>query len=440
MDMAEALNLQCLCTTLQPQLLQQHTATRLDQAAAPLAQRPHLLSGTPVFVSADHARRIRESVAALHRVSALPGYRAAVLEHAPAIAAREFGPQGVFMGYDFHLTAQGPRLIEVNTNAGGALIHATAASAHRACCAPADGRFGVDPDPGRFEQAVLAMFRAEWQAQRGAAPLRSVAIVDDDPAAQYLAPEFELARQVFAAAGIAAVVADARDLVWRAGRLWHPALAALPVDLVYNRLTDFCLSEPHHAALRAAYLAGAAVVTPHPRAHALHADKRNLVALGDDARLAQWGAAEADRALLRAVVPQAEPVTPDNAQRLWNERRQWFFKPVRGFGSRGAYRGDKLTRRVWNEIVAGGFIAQALVPPSERVVDVGGEPSRLKVDIRAYAYAGQVQLLAARTWMGQTTNFRTPGGGFSPVVVLPPARLAAARDPDATAGPASELP
>jgi hypothetical protein len=30
-----------------------------------------------------------------------------------------------------------------------------------------------------------------------------------------------------------------------------------------------------------------------------------------------------------------------------------------------------------------------------------------------------VQLLAARTWSGQTTNFRTEGGGFSPVVVLP---------------------
>jgi hypothetical protein len=27
--------------------------------------------------------------------------------------------------------------------------------------------------------------------------------------------------------------------------------------------------------------------------------------------------------------------------------------------------------------------------------------------------------VAARLYQGQTTNFRTPGGGFSPVVVLP---------------------
>jgi hypothetical protein len=43
----------------------------------------------------------------------------------------------------------------------------------------------------------------------------------------------------------------------------------------------------------------------------------------------------------------------------------------------------------------------------------------LKFDIRAYTYAGQIQLLAARMYAGQTTNFRTQGGGFAPVIVVP---------------------
>jgi len=34
-------------------------------------------------------------------------------------------------------------------------------------------------------------------------------------------------------------------------------------------------------------------------------------------------------------------------------------------------------------------------------------------------YAGHVQLIAARLWAGQTTNFRTPGGGFAPVLAVP---------------------
>lgn len=421
MNMAETMNLGCLCSTLQRDLLQAQMDARLRHEAQHLAAtHPHLFSATPVFISTRDEDRIRAAVATLHRTTALPGYREAVLARASAIAGHEFGPLGAFMGYDFHLTAEGPRLIEINTNAGGALVHATAASAHRACCSPADARFGVDPDLREFDRAVVGMFLAEWSAQRGAQPLRTVAIVDDAPANQYLAPEFSLARRLFVSHGIAAVIADPRELQWRDGALWHPALPErTPVDLVYNRLTDFDLAHPEHAALRSAYEAGAAVLTPHPRAHALHADKRNLVWLSDDAQLAAWGAPRQDRDVLRAVVPRTELVTAGNADRLWSERRHLFFKPATGYGSRGAYRGDKLTRRVWAEIAAGGFVAQALVPPSERVVEVDGEATRLKLDVRAYAYAGRVQLLAARTYSGQTTNFRTAGGGFSPVVVLP---------------------
>ena len=43
----------------------------------------------------------------------------------------------------------------------------------------------------------------------------------------------------------------------------------------------------------------------------------------------------------------------------------------------------------------------------------------LKADVRAYAYGGQVQLFAARLYDGQTTNFRSDGGGFAPVFVTP---------------------
>jgi len=413
MNMAESLNLGCLCTTLQPQLLQ-------GLARTLGASHPNLFSATPVFISARDWQTVERSVAALHRVSELPGYQAVALHRASSMASHAFGPHGVFMGYDFHLGADGPRLIEINTNAGGALLHAAAARAHRACCEPLDGLFGGASNLDRLDQVFIDMFRAEWRAQRGDAPLRTVVITDDAPGQQYLAPEFEMARQLFLAHGVHAVIADPQELQWRHGALWHPALPpGMPVDLVYNRLTDFALSQPGHASLREAYASGATVVTPHPRAHALHADKRDLVTLSDDALLASCGASAQDRGLLDEVVPRTQLVTADNAEALWAQRRQLFFKPATGYGSKAAYRGDKLTRRVWGEIVAGGFVAQALVAPSERVVQVGGESTSLKLDVRAYAYRGSVQLLAARTYSGQTTNFRTPGGGFSPVVVLP---------------------
>ena len=52
------------------------------------------------------------------------------------------------------------------------------------------------------------------------------------------------------------------------------------------------------------------------------------------------------------------------------------------------------------------------------ILDVASRAD-LKFDIRAFVYDGCVQLLAARLYAGQTTNFRTPGGGFAPVFIAP---------------------
>lgn len=423
MNLADTLNLHCACETLQPPHLkaQLETQPSLAGLSERLAQtHPHLFSATAVFLDAGLAQQLNDAVQAMERVMQTPCWQDEVLRRAPAVARVDHGPYGVFTGYDFHVTGDGLRLIEINTNAGGAFLNAALARAHRACCSDLPAVFDPAGRVDAVEAGLVHMFEQEWRAQRGAAPLRNVLIVDDDPVNQYLAPEFAMARALFAAHGLRAVVADARDLQWRDGALWHPDLPAdMPVDLVYNRLTDFALQDEGHAALRQAYVAGAAVVTPHPRAHALQADKRNLTLLSDAARLQAWGVDAADRALLAQVVPETRQVTPDNADRLWAERRSLFFKPAAGYGARAAYRGDKLTRRVWGEILAGDYVAQALVPPSERLVRVGQAHVLLKLDLRAYSYRGQVQLLAARTWSGQTTNFRTEGGGFSPVLVVP---------------------
>jgi hypothetical protein len=419
---ADALNLGCACQTLDPGRLREQLETTppFEGLVARLAEsHPHLFSSTAVFIDPLDQTLIGQAIAAIERVVARPQWQAQALARADPSAARDWGPAGAFMGYDFHLAQGGPQLIEINTNAGGALLNAALARAHRACCAPPDTR--APESTGQPETAFVDMFRREWQRQRGdAQPLRNILIVDDAPQQQYLAPEFELVRALFEAHGLLAAVADASELRWDAGALWHPSLpAGMPVDLVYNRLTDFPLLQPAHAALSQAWRSGAAVVTPNPHTHALYADKRNLIALCDGAQLLRWGVPPQDVDLLRRTVPHTEAVTPDQADALWARRRSLFFKPASGFGARAAYRGDKLTRRVWDEILAGTYIAQALVPPSERLVRVDGEARRLKLDLRAYTYRGQVLLMAARTWSGQTTNFRTEGGGFSPVQVWP---------------------
>lgn len=78
---------------------------------------------------------------------------------APTIAHHDFGPLGVLMGYDFHLAAEGPKLIEVNTNAGGAFLNALLAKAQRACCAGVAVLNRSDAD--EFGVAVLRAFEHE---------------------------------------------------------------------------------------------------------------------------------------------------------------------------------------------------------------------------------------------------------------------------------------
>lgn len=416
---AESLNRACACRTLNPDKLRHQLETEPSLAGLYddiAASRPHLFSDTAVFISPEQLGQIKAVIGAVENVAQLAAYRDMALARAPAIAGIEHGPRSVFMGYDFHLGAGGPQLIEINTNAGGALLNAALARAQQACCREMEVLFQATGDLAHVEQTIWQMFTDEWRLQRGSAPLARIAIIDDAPAAQYLHPEFQLFVRLFQGAGVDAVVADAADLVWRDGRLWHQGL---PLDMVYNRVTDFYLQDAAHDALRHAYEAGAVVVTPHPRAHALYADKRNLAILTDEDLLSRLGADADTRATLRAGVPRTELVTPQAADELWARRRRLFFKPACGFGSKAAYRGDKLTRRVWEEIVAGSYVAQAVVAPSERLISVDHNQVDLKLDVRAYVYKDAIQLVAARLYEGQTTNFRTQGGGFAPVFVAP---------------------
>ncbi len=367
------MNEDCHCISLDTDALARALDTELGTPglAAVVRERcPFVFAAQPVFVATRHLQRMAAVVQAIESVVALPAWREAVLPGAPdtarvSLAPGQRLPRGVFFGHDFHLDQGQLRLIEVNTNAGGALLNA-------------------------------------------------VAIVDEAPETQYLHAEFLLFQRLFERHGLHAVIADPDALDWRSGRLWHGDTA---IDLVYNRLTDFYLEQPGSAALRQAWMTQTAAITPHPQAHALYADKRHLAVFSDEAALVQLGVPEAVRALLLAHVPRTEVVLRSHAARLWAARRGLFFKPAGGYGSRAAWRGDKLTRRVWEEITAqdGAYVAQTLAPPGQRQLQPASADHSMKFDLRTYAYDRQVQWVAARLYQGQTTNFRTAGGGFAPV-------------------------
>lgn len=379
--------------------------------AGALAERPHLFSDTRIVLPQATVHQLADFVQAVSEFVVLPGYQAAVAERqGEPIAAM---PPGVCLAFDFHVGTGAPQLIEINTNAGGSLLVTLLERA-----------WGNHVAADQADALLLQMFLDEWTTWVAARPLARIAIVDEAPEQQYLYPEFLRWQKLFEAHGIQTLICSPEQLRCDdVGCLWHGEQA---IDLLYNRLTDFTLTSEPCAAIHAAWLRQRAgetngtLITPHPQAHALWADKRNLQWLSDPTTLGVMGLPTALAEQISACVPRTVPVTPAESEHFWNTRKQWFFKPQAGFGSRATYRGDKLTKRVFEEILQGGYVAQTFAPPPEAsVTDLAtGEPRMLKYDLRVYAYNGQIQLLAARLYQGQTTNFRTPGGGFAPVGVV----------------------
>jgi len=363
---------------------------------------PHLFAAMPVYISPAQLRKMYEVIAAVERVVGLPGWLAAGAEKQPQA-------KGVFFGYDFHLNEQGVHLIEINSNAGGAFLNELLADSQRDADLP-----GKTVAIENLEPAFLAMFRNEWRLERGSAPLNSIAIVDENPEQQFLYPEFLLAQRMLERDGLAVYIVDPVALKAREDGLYF---GSKKIDMVYNRLTDFSLQQ--FPALKKAYENGLAVVTPHPHAYAKYADKRNLARLTDETFLRALNVNEADIVTLQAGVPHTFIVNADMENALWADRKNLFFKPHSGYGSKGTYRGMNLTKRVFAEIVQGNYVAQMLAPPGERMVRVNeAEEVSLKYDVRCYVYAGKIQLVVARLYQGQTTNMRTPGGGFALVRVV----------------------
>jgi uncharacterized circularly permuted ATP-grasp superfamily protein len=161
------------------------------------------------------------------------------------------------------------------------------------------------------------------------------------------------------------------------------------------------------------------VISPHPAAHARWADKRLLAWLRDESLLAAAGIDTNERLTVLATIPPTAIVEPSQAEKLWARRKELFFKPVDGYAGKAAYRGDKLTRTSFAHILAHRYVAQAIAPTSFRTVcSIEGEETELRVDVRNWVMHGETWLRAARLYRGQTTNFRTSGGGFAPVLTV----------------------
>lgn len=364
------------------------------------------LSRAVVTLPAVALRRMLKLVQLLDKLSHHPAYRAQVYPQVPEAARFDPGHDAVMMCYDFHLAGDVPRLIEVNTNAGGGLL---AYLAHNPALAikPSSLKEG-------FKRKLLQTFADEiYQFSDGkkSKPERIV-IIDDEPNQQFLYPEMRAFADLFKAWGVPTEIVDPQQLEASADGVW---LNGKTVDLVYNRHCDFYLESEGLAGLRAAYLAGKVCLSPNPHLYGLLADKRRLVIWNDPVKMADFSISTDEQDLLDKVLPACSLLADLDPLQVWSVRKKRVFKPVDSFGSRGVLVGEKISRKRFDQLDVATTLVQELVPPSLTEVP-DNEP--MKTDLRLYVYRDRALGVTARLYRGQVTNMRTPGGGFARVKVV----------------------
>lgn len=307
------------------------------------------------------------------------------------------GNKSIMMSYDFHLDEnQNLKLLEVNTNASFLIL------GHQLY------QMKGHPLPVRdFSLSEIGdNIRTELQLQgKNPSDQLKIAIVDQEPSTQRLFVEFLAYNELFKSFGWDSRILDYRDLF----QDFNP-------EFVYNRYTDFFLTDPSGTLLREKFLNREICLSPNPYEYLLLADKQRLIDWGVPGFLEAQGFSGTELELLRQSLPLSYDLCPEKAEDVWAKRKKLFFKPKNAFGSKQSFRGSSISRKAFEELLAEDVIAQEFIPAPERVFETPSGPQEFKFDLRCFAYQGRLQLVVARLYQGQVTNLRTPLGGFATVL------------------------
>ncbi|MCK5826030.1 MAG: hypothetical protein KAG93_03280 [Desulfuromusa sp.] len=363
------------------------------------------ISQLTVHLPYHDLRQMLRLVRLLFRLNQSADYRDRVFPDLPAVAQFDPGHAALMMGYDFHLTANGPRLIEVNTNAGGGYIAWLSEQLA--------GRVSANYLSDRFPQRLLDSYLQEWDDfSGGVRPLERVAIVDEDLQNQPLLSEMVGCCDWLCQHGIDAHTVIVEQLQVEDDGVYYNGEK---VDLIYNRHCDFYLETAPMKKLKEAYLSGLVCLSPNPFAYGLLADKRRMVLWSDAETLAALPLSISEQQLLLAMVPPSVLLAEQNRDDIWSRRKKLIFKPVTRFGGRGVLMGKGITKKRFADLDPETTLVQKVVAPS---VETSPEGEKFKVDLRLFVYRDHLLGVGARLYQGQVTNLKTVGGGFAPVKIV----------------------
>ncbi len=361
------------------------------------------LSPFPVTIKkSDLFGMVRTAKLLTHLVESEP-YRLYVTEMDKDVTRFDPGYGSVFLCYDFHLSDNGPKLIEINTNAGGGLL---ALLAHL----PAEDIASLNV-PEQLQQQICDAFLATYRAYGGNGNRRpaNIFIFDQQPEEEFLFPEMQAFAKILSGNGIPTQIVGTAQFRFQSDGVY---VGDEKVDMLYMRHCDFYLDDPALEGLKDCYLQRQVCLSPNPFDYALLSDKRRLRQFSDASFLTEMGLSEKQRGQLLRYIPEAHVLKDVDPDEIWSSRKKWVMKPVEGFGSQDIYFGRKISRTRFASLDKENTLVQELVPPSTVVIK---DQDEMKADFRLFAFKDQIFGLAARLYRGRLTNMQTDGGGFAVV-------------------------
>jgi len=312
-------------------------------------------------------------------------YITSLKDQLPATAGAMFDESSILMGYDFHLTGDGPRLIEINNNAGGLYI-----GCNRWMKQPV-----ITELAGTLEERILSMFPDSWQ---------TIAIMDEAVTEQYMYPEMQHYADLLRQAGRTVFLVSPEDIQLKDDGLY---VEDQHLDGIYNRHTDFYLDTPELAHIRHALMSRQVALNPHPRSYALLGDKSRMVDWWHEGLLERCLPTD-DVAFIRHIVPEIHMLSACDKAQLWQERKAWVFKPAARHGGKGVVLGKAMSRKRFESFNLETTVVQRYVPASQ----IEHHDMSYKFDVRLYMHGETLVAVAGRLWRGQVTNFREDGSGW----------------------------
>ena len=180
---------------------------------------------THVFLSSSVLAKVEAGISLLEKTITSEDFKKILEKEIAHSFSNKDVEGGVLMSYDFHLDGETPKLIEINTNAGGAFLNYELAKITKSCC----GKLSVN-NVENFETDIVAMFRNEF-AKKSNKNLETVCIVDENPEGQFLYPEFLICKEILERNGIVTYIADPSLIVIENGKATYHGIA---IDFIYN--------------------------------------------------------------------------------------------------------------------------------------------------------------------------------------------------------------